>query len=118
MKSRFKQIRKENNLTQQAMAEALNVSKSTIEGYEYGRLNITDRSISDVCRIYGINEEWLRTGEGEMLAPMDKETELAQLTSKLFKAEEGSPMHKLGSLLAQLTEEEAQMLIDVARKLQ
>ena len=74
MKSRLKQIRKDNKLTQLAMAEALNVSKSSIEAYEYGRATLTDRMIKDICREFKVNEIWFRTGEGNPyeLSDVDK----------------------------------------------
>ena len=96
MNLRFKQIRKEQKLTQQAMADALNVSKSTIEKYENGNLIPTNRSIADVCRLYGVNETWLRTGDGDMHAPASREQRIAQLVAKLF-SEETNP-HMLNIL--------------------
>ena len=41
----------------------------------------SDRTISDICRIFSIREEWLRTGTGEMQPPMTKEEEIAQLVN-------------------------------------
>ncbi len=37
-----------------------------ISRYEKGTRNVTDRTISDICREFNINEEWLRYGTGEI----------------------------------------------------
>lgn len=43
----------------------------------------SDRTIADICRIYNINEQWLRTGEGEMLVKLSPSEELAAFTAQL-----------------------------------
>lgn len=69
MKNRFKEIRKSENLNQEQFANELNLSRGQIACYETGRRVITDRTIKDVCLKYNINEEWLRTGKGDMKIP-------------------------------------------------
>lgn len=66
MKERFKQIRKSVKLTQKEFAEALSLSQNYIAQIEIGKKIPSDRTISDVCRVFKVNEEWLRTGEGEI----------------------------------------------------
>lgn len=65
MKSRFKQIRNELGLTQQAFAEKLEMSRNFIAQIETGTRIPSERTIKDICREFGYNELWLRTGEGE-----------------------------------------------------
>ena len=69
MKERIKKIRKELDLTQQEFAEKIGIKRNTIANYETGRNNPIDSVISLICREFDINEEWLRTGEGEMFKP-------------------------------------------------
>lgn len=66
MKERIKIIRKNENLTQEQFANKINLKRSTIVMYEKGEREITDRTIADICRVFTINEEWLRYGTGEM----------------------------------------------------
>lgn len=66
MKSRIKQAREAIGLTQIRFAEALNVSRSYVSYLECGEREPSDRTVHDICRICGVNEEWLRTGEGPM----------------------------------------------------
>lgn len=66
MKERLKQLRKVLGLNQKEFAEPLNVSHAAVSSYEKGIRSLTDRTISDICRVYNVNETWLRTGIGEM----------------------------------------------------
>lgn len=66
MNERLRLIRKQSGLNQQGMADKLSISQTHVSALENGIKNLTDRLIADYCREFGINEEWLRTGEGEM----------------------------------------------------
>ena len=64
MNERIKEIRIKLGITQQEMADKLGLKRNTIATYEMGKANPSERTISDICREFGINEVWLRTGEG------------------------------------------------------
>lgn len=66
MKDRIKALRKELGLTQEKFADRLGVKRNTIASYEIGRNDPIDAVISLICREFKVNEEWLRTGEGDM----------------------------------------------------
>lgn len=64
---RIKHLRKKIlKLTQDEFAERLHISRSNMGNIEIGRISITDRVINDICMAYNVNEQWLRTGEGEI----------------------------------------------------
>ena len=81
MKDRIKGLRRALDLTQQEFAERIGVKRNTVGQYEIGRNAPTDTVISLICKEYGVNEEWLRTGSGEMFAP-DPGDELEALAKK------------------------------------
>ena len=66
MNERIKQIRKELSLTMEKFGERLGVRKTAISLIESGRNNLTDQMLKAICREFNVNEEWLRTGKGEM----------------------------------------------------
>ena len=68
MNNRLKIVRKKTGLNQNDFADALGISVSNISSYESGRRNPSDAFISLICSKYGINEEWLRDGTGNMEA--------------------------------------------------
>lgn len=106
MKDRIKEIRRACSQTQQSFAESLNVSKSTIEAIEYGRRDATDRIISDICRVYNVNEEWLRNGTGEMFQPKDRNSEIADIVAMMFKGDESDFRFQLTKLLYEMDADE------------
>lgn len=68
MNERVKKIRLSENLNQSEFADKINISRSHLSLIENGVRSVTDRVISDICREFNINENWLRSGEGEMIA--------------------------------------------------
>lgn len=63
---RIKKLRKTLDLTQQKFAERIGIKGNTVAQYELERSNPVDSVISLICREFNVNEEWLRTGDGEM----------------------------------------------------
>lgn len=80
MKDRLKKLRKELDLTQAEFAERIGSVQNTITGYESGRRSPSNPVISSICREFGVNEEWLRNGTGEMFkaAPSSAPDALAE----------------------------------------
>lgn len=81
MNERIKQIRRELGLTQQEFAERIGLKQNSIALIESGKRNISDQAVLSICREYGINEEWLRTGWGDKKTN-NSDSELKALTEK------------------------------------
>lgn len=78
---RVREIRKALGLTLEKFGEKLGVKKNTLSAIENGRNSLTDQMAKAICREYGVNEDWLRDGTGEMFAP-DSEEELKALVKR------------------------------------
>ena len=91
MKERLKELRKSLNMTQEQFADNLKLSRNYIAQIELGSKNPSDRTIFDICRVYHVSEEWLRTGAGDMYSLAEDQT--AAIVSDLL--EEDSPMNRL-----------------------
>lgn len=74
MKDRIKKIRKDKDLTQQAFADKIGVKRNTVASYETGKSNLSDGAISLICKTFNVNENWLRTGEGQMFMETPDDT--------------------------------------------
>ena len=61
---RVKKIRKSLNLTLEKFGEKLGVGRTAISNIEKGNRKLTNQMTRSICREFGINEVWLRTGEG------------------------------------------------------
>ena len=122
MKDRIVSIRKESGLTQEEFGKELNLSQNYVWMLESGKRAPSARTIIDLCKKFQISEEWLRTGEGEMKAPMTKQAEIATITAQLFHKEETDPetynfLVELNKYLLQLDETQMQAVLDMVRKL-
>ena len=91
-------------MTQQEFAEKLGIKRSTMATYESGRNEPIDAVISLICREFDVNEEWLRTGEGEMFIELTKEEEIASFIGEVLRDEDDSFKKRLISGLAALDE--------------
>ena len=74
---RIKEARKYLGLTLEKFGEKLGVGKTAISKLEKGERNLTDQMVKSICREFSINEEWLRTGSGNMRIPIEDEAAAA-----------------------------------------
>lgn len=117
MHKRIAYIRNENNLKQEVFAEKIGLTKNFISLVETGKRIPSDRTIKDICREFNINEEWLRTGEGEMYAEDSRNVELARLTKTLLQEEPDSFKNRLISALAKLNEDQWELLAQISEEI-
>lgn len=74
MIDRIIEIRKDNNLSQEKFAERLGLSKNFINQLENGKKNPSNRTILDICHKFNVNEDWLKTGNGNKYnLPIDED---------------------------------------------
>ena len=117
MNTRIRELRKYLNLTMEQFGEKIGVSKATISNIENNNRNATEHMIKSICREFGADENWLRTGEGSMFAPEDRQMEIAKLTKQLLDEESDSFKNRFVSILSKLSEEQWKMLEDMANTL-
>lgn len=67
---RVRKIRQDKGYTMREFGEILGIGSSTVSDIENGRRNLTASLRRLICREFGIREEWLRAGAGEMFAPV------------------------------------------------
>ena len=115
---RLKKLRKEElNLTLDKFGEKIGVGKTAISRIENGVNNLTDQLSKAICREFNVNESWLRTGEGEIFIQMDLEDEIAALIGQISNEPSASFKKKLLAVLANLTEDQWELLAEIAEKL-
>ncbi len=68
MNDRIKKIRKALGLTQKDFGERIGLRQNSVALIEGGRAT-SDQTVFAICREFNVNEEWLRTGVGEMFNP-------------------------------------------------
>lgn len=83
MKERLKTIRKKLGLNQTEFANKLGMSQQAYSALENGINPITERHIKPICSIFGINENWLLTGNGEPFVSRPNKERLEYILCKL-----------------------------------
>ena len=66
---RIKEVRKSNNLTLEKFGAAIQIKAQSVSLIEKGINNPSKQTITLICREFGIREEWLRDGKGDMREP-------------------------------------------------
>lgn len=117
MGDRLRELRKVLGLSGEKFGERIGIGRSAVSNLEAGRNNLTEPMILAICREFDVNEEWLRSGEGEMFIKLDRETEIARLTRDLLLEEEDSFKNRVISVLAKLTPEQWKVLSEIAEGL-
>lgn len=114
---RIRLLRKnELKMTQDDFASKIDISRSNIGNIEIGRIAVTERIIASICREFSVNEEWLRTGNGEMFVPLTRNQLITDFTSNLIKEDE-TFKKRLVEALAKLDENEWEVLEKLAESL-
>lgn len=65
---RIKQVRLDSGLSQVAFAERIGIGSSAMSKLEKGENNPSDQTIKLICSEFGVNRDWLETGDGEKKA--------------------------------------------------
>ena len=113
---RIKEVRKGADLTQREFAERIGAKQNTVAQYEIGRNVPIDPVINSICREFGVNEVWLRTGDGE---PFQEETRQEQIMRFATQTVKGSDEFRKAfvSMLAKMDSEDWNALAKIFDKL-
>ena len=112
LSDRISLIVKKSGLTKTAFASRINVSQPLISRICSGEANPSDRTISDICREFHVDEVWLRTGVGEMRRPVSRSDEIAAFVGSVaFGNGIAQPVQSaVLAMLSRLTESEWELL--------
>lgn len=99
-------------MTKTKFAEQLNISQAFLSHLTAGQRNPSDRTISDICRVFSVDEHWLRFGTGEMFRKRDRSNEIEDLVMMLLGNEMQPEMEKLIMALKKSTPEQIKAIYD------
>lgn len=98
MNERIRELRKALDLTLEKFGANLGVTKVAISNIEKGNRNLTEQMIKAICNVNWngkfVNEEWLRTGVGDMFIELPPEDEVGILVSNLIE-EKDNPFYDI-----------------------
>lgn len=116
LNERIKEVIEAKGMKKTAFAERLNVSQAFVSQLCSGASQPSDRTISDICEKFGVNEDWLRNGNKPMFTPIGRNEDLLRFATKVVKNNPGSIQAQLLSVMARLTDEQWEVLAQVARE--
>ena len=103
---RIKTARKTARLTQQEFAEKLGLKQNHIATYDMRKTSPSERTLSDICRVFNVDPCWLETGEGEMFRAESADAELTRLVGELMADKPGSFRQRVITALLRCTDDE------------
>lgn len=103
---RVKRIRTDLGLTLDQFGKKIGLKKTAISRIENGKATITEQTIISVCREFGVDESWLRNGEGEMFKDQTKDATLMAEIGDLFSSEKPRIRKELLQIITAASPEE------------
>lgn len=67
-----------------AFARAINITPAFAAQLYTGQREPSERTIADICRVFGVSKLWLDTGEGEMYVKRSLNQELDMMVTALM----------------------------------
>lgn len=115
---RIKSIRSYMGLKQWQFADRIGVKRNTVSTWETNLQEPSNQAYIAICRESGADEAWLRTGEGEMLAPKTRAEALGELSYRLTaKGLRSDFVMRLMEEIDSMTDDELVLFERVVRRL-
>lgn len=105
MNERIKAVRTALGLSQQEFAEKIGIKRGAVANYEVGRNEPIDAVVSLICKTYNVNENWLRTGEGEMFIQISRDQEIMDFVADTMQDDKDNFRRRFLLALSRLSEE-------------
>lgn len=106
---RIRELRKVLEMTQNDFAIRIGLTQNTITKYETGLRSPSNQIVISICREFNVNEDWLRTGKGDMFNPMSEDEELDLYIGRISGSEDKFKKNLLKAL-CKLSEDEWNVL--------
>lgn len=104
-------------LSKAKFAAPIHVTPQFLSAVCNGKSSLSERTIKDICREYGVDEIWLRDGIGEMFRPRTREDEITSFCADLLGPDATEDQKKLVANLGKLTPEQWSFLYDIIKTL-
>ena len=107
--SRISAVIEASGLSKTDFAARINVSQQYVSKLSKNGIP-SDRTISDICREFDVNETWLRTGEGDMFIPISRSQEVASFVGDVLRGETDTFKRRFVAMLSRLDESDWEVL--------
>lgn len=96
MNERIKALRKHLKISQDLFGRRIGISGASVSRLESGENEPSPQTVAFICKEFGVSEEWLRSGDGDMFQASSSEAErlvkkysFPEIVEKLLKVYEG-----------------------------
>ena len=113
----IKALRKFFGLNQTEFGAKIGLKGSSVSNYEVDRVSVPDAVILSICREYGCDETWLRTGEVEMFRPRNHREQVVDYLSRLLRDPSADFQLRLIELISEIPPEFWPLLEEKARSI-
>ena len=113
----IKALRKFFGLNQTEFGAKIGLKGSSVSNYEVDRVSVPDAVILSICREYGCDDTWLRTGEGEMFRPRNHREQVVDYLSRLLRDPSADFQLRLIELISEIPPEFWPLLEEKARSI-
>lgn len=110
-------VRQHLGIAQAEFGARIKLSQNYIWMIEAGKRIPSDRTISDICREFGVDEVWLRHGEGEMFRPRSRKDAISAYMGQLLGNQRSEFEEDIIEFMANTRPEFWDMLIEELRPL-
>lgn len=115
---RIRWLRKQQlKLTLDAFGQRLAVTAASVSAFELGKTNPSDQTIRAICREFGVDELWLRTGTGEPFARKTRSETITEYLGQVAGGKRSETELLLIELMSETSVEEWQALSLFFRRL-
>lgn len=99
MNERIKEIRKSLNLSQDEFGRRLGVTRGAITNIELNKTEPKELFLELICKVFDVNEHWLRTGKGEMFKQLTEQQQLMKYTALLMNNKDSAVAAAIQALI-------------------
>lgn len=107
--NRISQVIEDSKLSKTDFAAKIRVSQQYVSKLSKDGTP-SDRTLQDICREFDINEDWLRTGRGDMHIKLTRSQEVADFVSDVLRGETDTFKRRFVAALSRLDESDWKVL--------
>lgn len=113
---RIQILRRKTGLTLDEFGRKIQVDKSSLSKIENGKRRLTKQQFNSICLVYGVSEEWLKNGKGEMFVESTLADELKERIDSLIPQEDEDFRLRLVRMILAMDPDDMRKLENYARK--
>lgn len=116
MKDRIKELRKHEKLNQTEFGALLGVSLSAVQKWESGENTPAESVIKLMCQKTGVDEVWLRTGDGEPFRAKTRKDKISEYFGQILAGDRTETEMLLIEVMSETSAKEWSVIANVLKR--